>query len=309
VTVSVKPQVSVILPYYEGKRWLTRSVGSVYAQKGVLWELIIVDDGSKDPAEEILGTITEPRIKLLEETHGGKGKALNKGIAAASADVVCFIDQDDIMLPGRLLRQFEVFRSNPDVDVAYSDYERIYDDSRHIDCFISRQASNQNCLHEMAIGRGLVSMQTLMIRRHTVQLIGGFSEDISLTGLDDAEFMSRLFASGAHMKYEPGIVQKWVLHDRNYSQSPIFEESRLVLLEHLNILATKWPMIKKEMPYFKFHNHYMRGLYFIQKKLFTNALFEFRKTVQSRPLHWAGYYMLVKSFMRCLIPTFQRAQI
>ena len=305
----MKPQVSVILPYYEGKRWLTRSVGSVYAQKGVLWELIIVDDGSKDPAEEILGTITEPRIKLLEETHGGKGKALNKGIAAASADVVCFIDQDDIMLPGRLHRQFEVFQGNPDVDVVYSDYERVQDDGQLIDLFISRQASNQNCLHEMAIGRGLASMQTLMVQKHTIKIIEGFSEDINLTGFDDAEFMSRLFASGAHMKYEPGIVQKWVKHDQNFSQSPTFEESRYVLLEHLNTLAAKWPMIKKEIPYFKFHNHYMRGLYFIQKGLFADALFEFKKTVQSRPLHWAGYYMLAKSFMRCLNPTFVRKQL
>jgi glycosyltransferase involved in cell wall biosynthesis len=305
----MKPHVSVILPYYEGVRWLMQSVDSVCAQEGVSWELIVVDDGSKEPADQILKNISDPRIILLKETHGGKGRALNKGITAASADVICFIDQDDIMLPGRLLRQYKVFQRNPDVDVVYSDYERVYDDGQFIDHFISRQASNQECLHEMAIGRGLVSMQTLMVRRRMVESIGGFSEDIRLTGLDDAEFMSRLFAAGANMRYEPGIVQRWIQHDTNYSQSPTFETSRLVLLEHLETLAAECSLIKKEMPYFNFHNHYMRGLYFIKNGFFTKALFEFRKTVQSRPFHWAGYYMLAKSFIRCLNPISSRAQL
>ncbi len=305
----MKPHVSVILPYYEGKCWLMRSVDSVCVQEGVSWELIVVDDGSKEPADQILRNSVDPRITLLKETHGGKGKALNKGIAAASTDIICFIDQDDIMLPGRLLRQYEVFRDNPDIDVVYSDYERIYDNGRLIDRFISRPASNRQCLHEMAMGRGLVSMQTLMVHKSVVQRIGGFSEDISLTGLDDAEFMSRLFVSGARMRYEPGIVQKWVQHNQNYSQSSTFEDSRQVLLEHLNTLATEWPIIKKEMPYFKFHNHYMRGLYFINNRSLINAVFEFKKAVQSRPLHWAGYYMLAKSLIRCFETTFLRSQV
>jgi len=300
----MKSQVSVILPYYEGKRWLKRSVDSVYAQEGVLWELIIVDDGSKEPAKKILETISDPRISLLTESHGGKGRALNKGIAAASADIVCFIDQDDIMLPGRLHRQFEAFQRNPEVDVVYSDYERVQDNGREIDFFISRQASNKQCLHEMATGRSLLAMQNLMARKHTVQLIGGFSEDIALTGLDDAEFMSRLVAAGANMKYEPGIVQQWVQHDKNYSQSPSFQEARLILLTHLNVLADRYPMIKKELPFFSNHNFYMRGIFFLENEMPTKALIEFQKMIRSYPIQWAGYYLWIKSFSRHLISCF-----
>ncbi len=297
-------QVSVILPYYEGKGWLNRSVDSVCVQGGVSWEIIVVDDGSKEPADPILETISDPKITLLKETHGGKGRALNRGIAKASADIVCFLDQDDIMLPDRLFKQYEVFRRNPDVDVVYSDYERIYDDGRLIDRFISRQASNQQCLHEMAIGCGLVSMQTLMVRKHIVQRIGGFSEDHRLTGLDDAEFMSRLFASDANMKYEPGVVQKWVQHENNYSQSPRFQDARLILLDHLNVLTETYPMIKRESPYFSNHNFYMRGLFFLENGMPAKALTEFQKMIRSYPIQWAGYYLWVKSIFQHLFSCF-----
>lgn len=288
------------MPYYEGSSWLMRSVESVRAQKGVFWELIVVDDGSKEPAGKILQAVSDPRVRLLTETHGGKGKALNSGIIAGTAEIVCFIDQDDIMLPGRLSRQFDVFQRNPDVEVVYSDYERVYDDGRSIGRFISRQASNEKCLHEMATGRGLVSMQTLMARRRVVQSIGGFSEDIRLTGLDDAEFLSRLFASGAKMKYEPGVVQKWVQHENNYSRSPRFQEARLILLAHLNALSARHPMIRKEFPFFSNHNFYMRGLFFLENGAPPEALTEFQKMIRSHPVQWAGYYMWIKSFLRHL---------
>lgn len=301
LAVGMKPQVSVILPYYEGSNWLMRSVASVRAQEGVFWELIVVDDGSKEPAGKILQAVSDPRVRLLTKTHGGKGKALNSGIIAAAAEIVCFIDQDDLMLPRRLRRQFDVFEKHPEIEVVYSDYERVFDDGRSIDRFISRQASNEECLHEMATGHGLVSMQTLMVRKHLVQSIGGFSEDIRLTGLDDAEFLSRLFASGAKMKYEPGVVQKWVQHENNYSRSWRFQEARLILLAHLDALSERHPMIRKEIPYFSNHNFCMRGLFFLENGAPTEALTEFQKMIRSHPVQWAGYHLWIKSFLRHLI--------
>ncbi len=278
-----------------------RSVESVRAQEGVFWELIVVDDGSKEPAGKILQNISDPRIRLLTEPHGGKGRALNSGISAATSGIVCFIDQDDFMLPGRLSRQFDVFRRHLDVEAVYSDYERVFEDGRSIDRFISRRASNEECLHEMATGRGLVSMQTLMVRRSVVQSIGGFSEDMRLTGLDDAEFLSRLFASGVKMKYEPGVVQQWVQHENNYSRSPRFQEARLILLAHLNAMSERHPMIKKNLHLFSNHNFYMRGLFFLENGMPAEAVAEFRKMIKSQPIQWACYYLLIKSLFRCLL--------
>lgn len=294
----MKPQISVILPYFEGLAWLPRSIRSVREQQGVCWELIIVDDGSKQDPTAIVQSLQDDRLRLVRIEHSGKGAALNVGVANSKADIVCFLDQDDIMNPGRLTLQCEAFLRNPDVEVIYSDYERVYDDGRFMDRFISRQASNKECLKSMARSIGLVSMQTIMMKKSIFNEIGGFSRDIQLTGLDDAEFFSRLFASGAILHYVPGVVQKWVLHGQNYSESADFQQNRLILLKHLSMHAQNDPIIRKELPYFQYHSFFMRGLFFLERGMLAEAMFEFLKAVRARPLNINGYYLLLKSWMK-----------
>jgi glycosyltransferase involved in cell wall biosynthesis len=294
----MKPQVSVILPYFEGLPWLARSIRSVHEQEGICWELVIVDDGSKQDPTTIVQSLQDDRLRLIKIEHSGKGAALNTGVANSKADIVCFLDQDDIMIPGRLMLQYDAFLRTPDVDVIYSDYERVYDDSRLIDRFISHQASNKECLKSMARSDALVSMQTIVMRKSIFNEIGGFSNDIELTGLDDAEFLVRLFASEAVLHYVPGVVQKWVLHGQNYSESADFQKTRLILLKHLASHAQNNPSIRKELPYFQYHAFFMRGLFLLERGMPAEAMFEFLKAVKAHPLNINGYYLLLKSWMK-----------
>ena len=298
----LKPQVSVILPYFEGEKWLLQSVQSVNSQKDVAWELIIVDDGSIQSPIPVLKSIQSEHLRLIRIDHAGKGAALNKGVSEAKADLVCFIDQDDIMNPGRLKLQYNAFVDHPQADVVYSDYERVYHDGRLIDHFISRQADSRECLKCMARKRGLVSMQTIMMKKSTFHEIGGFSNDIQLTGLDDAEFFVRLFASGAVLKYVLGLVQKWVLHGQNYSENADFQQTRLILLKHLSKHAQNDPVIRKELPYFQYHAFFMRGLFYLERGRADQALIEYCRAVRVRPLNINGYYLLLKSWMKKMNP-------
>jgi len=290
-------QVSVILPYYEGERWIGRSVASVLGQAGVPLELIIVEDGSAIPDGTADGPLSDPRVRRFRIPHAGKGAALNFGAGRARADLLCFIDQDDIMMPGRLQRQIRAMRSDGTADAVYSDYERVFDDGRLIDRFVSRQASAGECLRAMATDLALVTMQTIMIRRDVFRRVGGFSEDPLLTGLDDAEFFARLFVSGARLRYEPGVVQQWVRHDRNYSQSGPFQEARLVLIAHLRGLAECHPQIAGVLGRFTHDVHYMRGIYFLENDRKEEALPEFLQAVRSYPLSANTYYLLLKSLI------------
>jgi glycosyltransferase involved in cell wall biosynthesis len=294
----MNPIVSIILPYYMGQRRLIRTVQSVRMQEGVAWELIIVDDGSDKSPGPLLESLQDERIRFFQRPHAGKGATLNKGVQEAMSYIICFIDQDDIMNPGRLTRQHDILAAEPEIDVIYSDYERIHDDGSKIDSFISRQSSPEECLHNMATGAGLVSMQTIMLRKETFWKIGGFSDDIHLTGLDDAEFLTRLFVSNAVLKYVPGIVQKWVEHSDNYSKSAEFQKTRLTLLKHLSDLSDKYPMIQKALPHFRYHAFFMRGLYFLEDRQADKAAKEFIKVIESLPYRWDGYYMLINSLIK-----------
>jgi glycosyltransferase involved in cell wall biosynthesis len=301
----MKPNVSVILPYYEGERWLSKSIQSIVRQEGVSWELIIVDDGSIQSPMHVLKLFESDHLRLIRIEHAGKGAALNKGVSEAKADLVCFIDQDDIMNPGRLKLQYNVFIDYPQADLIYSDYERVYDDGRLIDYFISRQADSRECLKSMARSMGLVSMQTIMMKKSTFHEIGGFSNDIQLTGLDDAEFFVRLFASGAVLKYVPGVVQKWVLHGQNYSQSAAFQEARLIYLRRLSDLARNNPVLQRELPHFRYHTFYMRGLFYLENGMIDEAISELTKVIRIHPFKLNSYYLILKSLIIKLVRRIQ----
>lgn len=292
-----EPKVSIILPFYEGESWLKRSMGSVLSQEGAPFELIIVDDGSSRSPEGLVRSFRDERTHLLRIDHAGKGAALNRGAREAKAPILCFIDQDDVMLPGRLGLQLGAFSMHPGAEIVYSDYERVRCDGTLIDRFVSGPATGTECLRAMVKGRGLVSMQTVMIRKETFGRIGGFSEDISLTGLDDAEFFVRLFASGAALLYQPGAVQQWVRHEGNYSESEPFQEARLVLLQRLDAAARQIPGLADLLPLYRYHNLFMRGLYFLQHSRSQEAIVAFRDVVRLRPWHWAGYYLLAKAWI------------
>ena len=72
-------QVSVILPYFEGERWVGRSAASVLNQAGVPFELVVVDDGSGMPAESAARLLSDSRVRCFRIPHAGKGAALNFG--------------------------------------------------------------------------------------------------------------------------------------------------------------------------------------------------------------------------------------
>jgi glycosyltransferase involved in cell wall biosynthesis len=95
--------ISVVLTTYNRRQSLPRAVGSVLAQEGVDFELIIVDDASTDDTQSYLATLTDPQIRILTaERNVGPSAARNLGIEAARADVVAFLDSDDVYRPRRL---------------------------------------------------------------------------------------------------------------------------------------------------------------------------------------------------------------
>jgi glycosyltransferase involved in cell wall biosynthesis len=293
----MKPEVTVILPYFEGQRWLKGAIQCVQAQKGISWELIVVDDGSKQSPVSIINSFNDKNIRLISITHAGKGVALNKGIKAAWADIICFLDQDDVMMPGRLQLQLDVFVRKPHSEVVYSDYERVSENGKLIDQFISYQASSQECLRKLARDISPLSMQTIMIKKETIVNIGGFCGDPNLTGLDDAEFLFRLFLADPVLTYQPGFVQQWVEHGVNYSKSAQFQENRLILLDYLSELGRKHPIMQKELPYIRFRIYYMRGLYYLENRAAKSAWPEFLRAIRLRPLSWNCYYLLIKSLV------------
>ena len=102
------PKVSVIMPVYNGARFVAEAVASVQAQSLADWELIAVDDGSSDGSAEILAGLAagEPRLRLMScGGNRGAAHARNLGLDAARGQFVAFLDADDLWHREKLERQ------------------------------------------------------------------------------------------------------------------------------------------------------------------------------------------------------------
>lgn len=114
------PVVSVILPVYNGERFLKEAVDSILVQTFTDFELIIVDDCSMDSTSLILTEYAtrDTRIRVMRQSRNmGIVEALNTGSHAATGQYIARMDVDDISLPERFERQVEYLNSHPDVGV------------------------------------------------------------------------------------------------------------------------------------------------------------------------------------------------
>lgn len=102
------PEVSVVLPAWNAAATLAEAIGSVQAQDGPSWELIVVDDASTDTTARIAAVAarTDARIRVARlAARGGAAAARNQGLLLARARRVAFLDADDLWLPGKLAAQ------------------------------------------------------------------------------------------------------------------------------------------------------------------------------------------------------------
>lgn len=101
---AMSPLVSVIVPLYNRKDFISRCVASVSNQTYANWELIIVDDGSTDEPGAVLDALqaADTRIRVIHQPNGGVSSARNTGMDAARGDYVQFLDSDDELLPTAL---------------------------------------------------------------------------------------------------------------------------------------------------------------------------------------------------------------
>lgn len=98
------PKVSVIVPVYNVEKLLQRCIDSILAQTFTDFELLLIDDGSKDKSGEICDEYAakDSRIRVFHKQNGGVSTARNIGIDKAQGEWIYFVDSDDIVLPSAL---------------------------------------------------------------------------------------------------------------------------------------------------------------------------------------------------------------
>lgn len=185
-----QPQVSVVIPVWNGERYLKQAIESILAQDFVDFELIVIDDGSKDGSAGIAkGFAGDARVRLLTQANGGVVAARNAGLNAACAEFVAFLDADDIAQPKRLSKQLAYLQSHPEV-AAVGSHITYFDDNRGLRRTQEFPVGTTAVALALETGNPL-AQPAVMLRKSMAMAAGGYREAFRL-GAEDYDLWLRL---------------------------------------------------------------------------------------------------------------------
>lgn len=185
-----KKLVSIVLPVYNGAENIKESIESVLRQTYTNFELIVVNDCSTDHTELVVTEYQkkDSRVKLFNnEVNLKLPKSLNRGFEEAEGEYLTWTSDDNIFLPNAIERMVQTLEENPDVDMVYTDYQKI--DAKG-------QVIEENCAEELEwISCTNPIGACFLYTREIAQKVGKYNPDMFLA--EDYDYWIRIFRAGS----------------------------------------------------------------------------------------------------------------
>jgi len=188
-------KISVIIPVFNGERFIAEAIQSVLDQKYEPLEIIVIDDGSTDGTKKVVELFDE-KIILISQTNQGVASARNAGLKKATGDLIAFLDADDIWVNNKLFLQTHILKENPEIDVVFGML-------LHTD-FLSYEELKL-MVPQKEKGVLAISLGSLVIRKCVFDKTGFFDEEMILG--EDIDWFTRMREAGTHVIVHKEIVQ------------------------------------------------------------------------------------------------------
>lgn len=216
--MALTPIVSVVMSVYNGARYLSESIESILSQEGVDFELIIVDDGSKDGTPQLLEQFAarNARVRAIHQANMGITRALIRGCAAARGTFIARQDADDLSLPGRLMAQAQMLSS--DASLAFvSCWAEVIGPNNEV-LITHQRPIGPEAATRMLFGRiaGPPGHGSVMFRRDIYQRVGGYTPELYYA--QDSDLWLR-FSLVGHLQYVPQVLYQYRLDPDSISGS------------------------------------------------------------------------------------------
>ena len=184
--------ISLVMPVWRPRPdWLRESVAGALAQRGCRIEVIVVDDGSPQPAEQHLRSFDDQRLRVVRTEHGGAAHARNVGIEASAGGFLRFIDSDDVIEVDSTKALLALTEGRDDV-IAFGATMFCDQDLRPIWKMTSEVEGDavEACL----LGRFTTRPHAFLFPRRIVELAGGWSSGLTVS--EDWDFVLRALEHG-----------------------------------------------------------------------------------------------------------------
>ena len=198
------PLVSIIMPVYNGGRFVGQALESVFKDVYRPIEVIAVDDGSSDNTAEIIRRCEN--VRYVYQDSEGVASARNKGIAVSHGEIIAFLDCDDIWHTNRLTVTVRFFRQHPDTGYVLAKQMMFVEPGCEVPPWVRPEWLEHP---QDASNTGV-----LAARRTTFDRVGLFNKEI---GGEDTEWLVRASEAGIPMARLPEVVLYRRIHGENLS--------------------------------------------------------------------------------------------
>ena len=214
------PKISVITPSFNQGMFIERTIRSVLDQGYPNLEYIIIDGGSTDETVSILKRYSSRLAYWISEPDGGQAHAINKGLAAATGDIIAYLNSDDYYLPGTFDTLGRYATGHPDCDIFHGRCDIVDQSGALIRLHRGDITSLEECLDLWRVwwgGRNFVQPEVFWTRR-VAEKVGAFRED--LNWVMDYDYWVRILAAGGKVGFIDERLAAFRIHSQQKSTQP-----------------------------------------------------------------------------------------
>ena len=234
------PKVSVILPAYNGEKFIAAAIDSVLSQTYKDYEVIVVNDGSVDGTARILDKYAG-KIRVVSQENGGIAKARNVAIENSKGEYLAFLDQDDLWLSDKLELQVPLMEKNKDVGLTYTDAHILCDNNTEFLSFGLRKPYRGMVVENLLLNN-FIATSSVMVRKECFEKVGLF--DQTLSPCLDYDIWLKI-ASIYKADYADRPLVKFRDHVSTFRKNEIFTIEKII--ETLERFIDEHPEIRRNM--------------------------------------------------------------
>lgn len=244
-------KLSIIIPCFNGDKYIGEAIESVVNQPHNCVEIIIVDDGSTDQTKHVISKyFCHENIRYIYQKNKGASAARNRGINESKGEYIAFLDADDVFLDNNISKKITLFEKNPEVSFIFSDFfmedkvGKPYQHYKmHIDIVnmlsdsVEKVSGNQYIFNEKFFKLSFVKSifpwtGTVMVRKQCFDNVGFFNEELRIS--EDEDMFLRL----VH-KYKVAYIDEPLSIYKNY-RSSVTQDTEKYFLDIICYLKKYW---------------------------------------------------------------------
>jgi len=224
-----RPTVAVVIPYYNGSKYIDRSAQSVLDQTVRPDEFVVVNDGSRPEEAAYLRKVARKyKFRIIDKENGGQGSARNAGVTATHSTFISFLDQDDYYLNTHIETLLDAIPSNdPHLGWVYGDLFEAEGngDVLRTSMVTAHSVHPKSNAYDLLRNDMFVLPSASLISRKAFEAVDGF--DPQFMGYEDDDLFLRIFRRGFTNYFVPKAVTVWCMNTESTSYSIRMSRSRI----------------------------------------------------------------------------------